>query len=58
MREAVKGYRRRSLARELEGAETALTAAGIDCDLDDGLVELPEEVDAVFAWAVREGQRT
>ena len=55
VREAVQGYRRLSLAHELEGAKKALAAAGIDCSLGESTVELPEDVDAVLAWAVREG---
>ena len=55
VREAVQGYRRMSLAHELEGARKALAAAGIDCSLGEAAVELPEDVDAVLAWAVREG---
>ncbi|HST17454.1 MAG TPA: sensor histidine kinase [Gaiellaceae bacterium] len=55
VRQTVQGYRRPSLADELDGARTALAAAGIDCELRDGHVELPEDVEAVLAWAVREG---
>lgn len=55
VREAVQGYRRLSLAHELEGAKTALRAAGIDLELGGSDVALPEDVDAVLAWAVREG---
>jgi two-component system sensor histidine kinase DesK len=55
VREAVQGYRRLSLADELEGARRALAAAGIDCSLGESPFELPEDVDAVLAWAVREG---
>jgi two-component system, NarL family, sensor histidine kinase DesK len=55
VREAVQGYRRLSLANELEGARKALAAAGIDCSLGESEVVLPEDVDAVLAWAVREG---
>ncbi len=55
VRDAVQGYRRRSLASELEGAKVALTAAGIECELGESRIELPEDVDAVLAWAVREG---
>src|SRR5262249_31036029 len=55
VREAVQGYRRLSLAHELEGAKKALAAAGIDCSLGESEVVLPEDVDAVLAWAVREG---
>lgn len=55
VREAVQGYRRLSLAHELEGARKALAAAGIDCSLGESTTELPEDIDAVLAWAVREG---
>jgi two-component system sensor histidine kinase DesK len=55
VREAVHGYRRLALADALEGAEVAFTAAGIDCELTDVDVALPADVDAVLAWAVREG---
>jgi two-component system, NarL family, sensor histidine kinase DesK len=55
VRDAVQGYRRMSLAHELDGARAALTAAGIDCELAESSVKLPEDVDAVLAWAVREG---
>jgi two-component system, NarL family, sensor histidine kinase DesK len=55
VREAVQGYRRLALAEALETAQTALAAAGIDCELADADVALPADVDAVLAWAVREG---
>ena len=55
VRRTVQGYRRPSLAEELDGARSALAAAGIDCELRDGHVELPEDIEAVLAWAVREG---
>jgi two-component system, NarL family, sensor histidine kinase DesK len=55
VREAVQGYRRLALADALESAQAALTAAGIDCELADDDVTLPADVDAVLAWAVREG---
>ena len=55
VREAVQGYRRLALAEALETARTALAAAGIDCELADADVALPADVDAVLAWAVREG---
>ncbi|WP_372459927.1 sensor histidine kinase [Streptomyces anatolicus] len=56
VREAVSGYRRRTLAGELAGARTALTAAGIDADVPlqapDGLPD--EQGEAALAWALRE----
>jgi two-component system sensor histidine kinase DesK len=55
VREAVQGYRRLALAEALESAHAALEAAGIDCELADADVALPADVDAVLAWAVREG---
>ena len=55
VREAVLGYWQPGLAEELDSARAALAAAGIDCALADGHVTLPPDVDAVLAWAVREG---
>ena len=55
VREAVHGYHRLALTEALESAEAALNAAGIDCDLTGVEVALPADVDAVLAWAVREG---
>jgi two-component system, NarL family, sensor histidine kinase DesK len=55
VRDAVQGYRRLALAEALEAARAALAAAGIACDLAEADVALPAEVDAVLAWAVREG---
>jgi two-component system sensor histidine kinase DesK len=54
VREAVQGYRRLALADAVDGARTALAAAGIDCFVDDTTVALPGEVETVLAWAVRE----
>jgi two-component system sensor histidine kinase DesK len=55
VRQAVEGYRQLGLADALEGARTALAAAGIDCDVTETDLRLPADVDAVLAWAVREG---
>jgi two-component system, NarL family, sensor histidine kinase DesK len=55
VREAVKGYRGLALAESLTRARSALTAAGIDCELAGAQPALPADVDAVLAWAVREG---
>jgi two-component system sensor histidine kinase DesK len=55
VREAVSGYRRPTLAVELEGARVALEAAGIEAEVERGPAELGEEVEAVLGWAVREG---
>jgi anti-sigma regulatory factor (Ser/Thr protein kinase) len=55
VRDTVQGYRRLALAEALQTAEAALTSAGIDCELAEADVTLPADVDAVLAWAVREG---
>ena len=55
VRDAVSGYRRPTISSELEGARMALEAAGIEAQLEAEEVELPAEVEAVLAWAVREG---
>ncbi|MEA2154186.1 MAG: two-component system, NarL family, sensor histidine kinase DesK [Solirubrobacteraceae bacterium] len=55
VRDAVSGYRQPTLVSELEGARMALEAAGIEAELEAADVELPAEVEAVLAWAVREG---
>ncbi|MEV8016212.1 histidine kinase [Streptomyces sp. NPDC086554] len=56
VREAVSGYRRRTLAGELAGARTALAAAGVEADVPlEAPAELPgEEGEAALAWALRE----
>jgi two-component system sensor histidine kinase DesK len=55
VREAVSGYRTPTLAQELAGARIALEAAGIEARLDNPVVALPPDVEAVLAWTVREG---
>jgi len=55
VRETVSGYRRPTLAGELAGARIALDAAGIEMRVQEPGRELPAEVEAVLAWAVREG---
>jgi two-component system sensor histidine kinase DesK len=55
VREAVHAYRHLALDEALEGARTALAAAGIECRLDEERLDLPSDVEAVLAWAVREG---
>lgn len=55
VREAVKGYRGLALADSLTRARSALAAAGIDCELAEPPGALPADIDAVLAWAVREG---
>jgi two-component system sensor histidine kinase DesK len=55
VREAVAGYRRPTLDEELAGASEMLEAAGISCQIENQTGVLPKAVDAVLAWAVREG---
>lgn len=55
VRETVSGYRRPTLAGELAGARIALDAAGIEMRVREPGGELPADVEAVLAWAVREG---
>ncbi len=55
VRQAVSGYRQPTLAGEMEGARVALSAAGIIAEFERSAVTLDPEVEAVLAWAVREG---
>ncbi|WP_160821390.1 sensor histidine kinase [Actinomadura sp. J1-007] len=55
VRAAISGYRRRDLAEELDGARGVLAAAEIGTTVRTCATPLPEEVDGLFAWAVREG---
>jgi two-component system sensor histidine kinase DesK len=55
VRQAVTGYRARTLAAELDGARTALADAGIALTVREDGGPLTPEADALFGWAVREG---
>jgi two-component system, NarL family, sensor histidine kinase DesK len=55
VRDAVSGYRQPTLEGELAGARMALSAAGIEADVQYTRVPLDPAVEAVLAWAVREG---
>ena len=55
VRTAVAGYRQPSLSSELDGAREILAAAGIACTIDNAMGDLPLEMDAALAWAIREG---
>jgi two-component system, NarL family, sensor histidine kinase DesK len=55
VREAVSGYRQPTLDGELAGARMALSAAGIETDVQRCELVLEPDVEAVLAWAVREG---
>jgi two-component system, NarL family, sensor histidine kinase DesK len=55
VRDAVSGYRKPTLDGELDGARMALSAAGIECEIQREGAAPDEEAEAVLAWAVREG---
>jgi two-component system, NarL family, sensor histidine kinase DesK len=55
VREAVGGYRQPSLPSELAGAKVALEAAGIEVSVEGPDEPVDPDVEAVLAWAVREG---
>ncbi|MGK5546136.1 sensor histidine kinase [Streptomyces sp. URMC 127] len=56
VREVVRGYREADLHTELVGARGVLSAADIECRIDDTVGKaLPPAVQSVLAWVVREG---
>jgi two-component system sensor histidine kinase DesK len=57
VRDAVTGYRNRSLAEEIDSARATLAAAGIDVTvrLDGAADPLPAALDTLLGWVVREG---
>jgi two-component system sensor histidine kinase DesK len=55
VREAVAGYRKPTLDEELDGARQILEAAGIACEIERNVGMLPNDIDAVLAWVIREG---
>lgn len=55
VREAVVNYRERSLDVELEGARSALKAAGIEATIRHSADRLPDTVESLLGWTVREG---
>jgi two-component system sensor histidine kinase DesK len=55
VRDAVSGYRKPTLDGELDGARMALSAAGIECEIQREGAAPDQEAEAVLAWAVREG---
>lgn len=56
VRNAVTNYRRPTVAAELASARRALASAGIVCVIDTPQTwDLPDDVDALLAWTVREG---
>jgi two-component system, NarL family, sensor histidine kinase DesK len=55
VRQVVEGYRRPTLAGELAGVRFGLESAGVELHVDGSMAELDPGVEAVLAWAVREG---
>ncbi|WP_344475571.1 sensor histidine kinase [Nonomuraea monospora] len=55
VREAVTGYRRRNLEEELDSARAVLRAAGVHAEVRLSGTPLPEPLDGLFGWGVREG---
>jgi two-component system, NarL family, sensor histidine kinase DesK len=55
VREAVSGYRRPTLDDEIAGAKMALSAAGIEAQIERPAVTFDPAIEAVLAWTVREG---
>ncbi|MEU8037701.1 sensor histidine kinase [Streptosporangium sp. NPDC049078] len=55
VRDTVTGYRQRGLSGELDGARAALEAAGTRLTIRLAGPPLPEELDELLGWAVREG---
>ncbi|MEU8201368.1 sensor histidine kinase [Streptosporangium sp. NPDC049046] len=55
VRDTVTGYRQRGLSGELDGARAALEAAGTRLTIRLAGPSLPEELDELLGWAVREG---
>jgi two-component system sensor histidine kinase DesK len=55
VRKTVAGYRQPRLSSELDGVRQLLEAAGIEYSIEELNIELPQALDAVLAWTVREG---
>ncbi|MFG1703364.1 sensor histidine kinase [Nonomuraea sp. M3C6] len=55
VREAVTGWRQRSLPEEIDSARAVLRAAGVREQVRISGTPLPAPLDGLFGWAVREG---
>jgi two-component system sensor histidine kinase DesK len=55
VREAVTGYRQRGLSEELDNARAALGSAGVVVTVRTSGTPLPDSLDGLLGWAVREG---
>jgi two-component system sensor histidine kinase DesK len=54
VRAAVSGYRQRTLTDELDSARAVLGTAGVDVVVRPASRPLPDQLDGLFGWAVRE----
>lgn len=54
VRAAISGYRRASLAVEAQSAHALLDAAGVELELSGSFDDLPDPIDQVAAWVLRE----
>jgi two-component system sensor histidine kinase DesK len=54
VRETVSGYRRRPLTDELDSARSVMAAAGVNATVRTSGTPLPDQLDGLFGWAVRE----
>jgi two-component system, NarL family, sensor histidine kinase DesK len=54
VRAAVSGYRQRTLTDELDSARAVLGTAGVDVVVRTSSGPLPDQLDGLFGWAVRE----
>ncbi|WP_461067408.1 sensor histidine kinase [Streptomyces pseudoechinosporeus] len=54
VREVVRGYREAELGTELVGAQSVLTAAGVECAVTGSAAGLPAAVQSALGWVVRE----
>jgi two-component system sensor histidine kinase DesK len=54
VREAVSGYRQRTLTDELDSARAVLGTAGVEAAVRMSGGPLPDQLDGLFGWAVRE----
>ena len=55
VREAISGYNQRNLTDELQNSRDVLAAAGIEVAITTSGTPLPDQLDGLFGWAVREG---
>jgi two-component system sensor histidine kinase DesK len=55
VREAISGYSQRNLTDELQNSRNVLAAADIELTITTSGTPLPDQIDGLFGWAIREG---